>query len=149
MSRRTPLFTAVAIATLGLGIGANSTIFTFVESILLPSFASSGSSTVGEPEPGGSVNFSYPNYLDFRDRNNTFSSLAACRYVPANVSVRARENFRVWGYEATGNYFWHARREAAAGAAFWARATTTSRAHTRLSSSVTLFGKAVSAPTRT
>jgi len=37
MFRRTPVFTVVAIGTLALGIGANSTIFTFVESILLRS----------------------------------------------------------------------------------------------------------------
>ncbi|HEY3454904.1 MAG TPA: ABC transporter permease, partial [Bryobacteraceae bacterium] len=54
---------------------------------------------------GGMVNVSYPNYLDFRDRNTVFSNLAACRYNPANLSVGPRQNFRVWGYEATGNYF--------------------------------------------
>ena len=35
--RHTPLFTAVAIVTLALGIGANTTVFTFVENILLSS----------------------------------------------------------------------------------------------------------------
>jgi len=37
MLRRTPLFTGVAIVTLGLGIGANTTVFTFVENILMRS----------------------------------------------------------------------------------------------------------------
>ncbi len=105
MLRRTPLFTAVAIITLALGIGANTTVFTFVENILLRSLP------VRDPQQllvlnwGDMVNMSYPNYLDFRDRNTVFSDLLACRYNPVNMSIQARENFRVWGYEATGNYF--------------------------------------------
>lgn len=102
---RAPLFTAVAIATLALGIGANSTIFTFVESILLRSLPSPHAEELVSLNWGGMVNISYPNYLDFRDRNTVFSNLAACRYNPANLSVGPRQNFRVWGYEATGNYF--------------------------------------------
>lgn len=105
MSRRTPLFTAVAIGTLALGIGANSTIFTFVESILLRPLPVRNPKQLVSLNWGGMVNISYPNYIDFRDRNTAFSHLAACRYNPANVSVGARENFRVWGYEASGNYF--------------------------------------------
>jgi predicted permease len=105
MSRRTPLFTAIAIGTLALGIGANSTIFTFVESILLRPLPVPDAQRLVSLNWGGMVNISYPNYLDFRDRNTAFSNLAACRYNAVNVSVRARENFRVWGYEVTGNYF--------------------------------------------
>lgn len=105
MSRRAPLFTAIAIGTLALGIGANSTIFAFVESILLRSLPVPHPQQLVSLNWGGMVNVSYPNYLDFRDRNTAFLNLAACRYNPANVSVKARENFRVWGYEVTGNYF--------------------------------------------
>jgi predicted permease len=54
---------------------------------------------------GNSSNLSYPNYIDFRDRNRSFSSLIAYRYIPASLSVQARENYRAWGYEASGNYF--------------------------------------------
>ena len=48
---------------------------------------------------------SFPNYLDFRDRNTVFSSLVAYRFIAVNMSVQPRENIRAWGYEATGNYF--------------------------------------------
>lgn len=37
MLRRTPLFTVVAMATLAIGIGANTAVFTFIENILLRS----------------------------------------------------------------------------------------------------------------
>jgi predicted permease len=105
MLRRTPLFSAAAILTLALGIGANTTVFTFVDNILLRQ------APVQHPEQlaflnwGQSPNLSYPNYIDFRDRTRTFSSLIACRYTPVNFSIQARENYRAWGYQATGNYF--------------------------------------------
>jgi len=75
MSRRTPLFTAVAIGTLALGIGANSTIFTFVESILLRSLPVPNAQQLVSLNWGGMVNISYPNYIDFRDRNTVFQAL--------------------------------------------------------------------------
>lgn len=48
---------------------------------------------------------SYPNYVDFRDRNSAFADLMACHLNAANLSIQARENFRIWGYEVSGNYF--------------------------------------------
>src|SRR6185437_7165847 len=103
--RHTPLFTIVAIVTLALGIGANTTVFTFIENILLRPLPVSNPQQLMSLNWGGMVNVSYPNYIDFHDRNAAFSSLIAYRYNPVNLSLRARENFRVWGYEATGNYF--------------------------------------------
>lgn len=105
MLRRTPLFTAVAILTLALGIGANTTVFTFVENIVLRSFPAREPQQLVSIEWDDGINISYPNYVDFRDRNTVFSSLLACRINPVNMSIQARDNFRVWGYEASGNYF--------------------------------------------
>jgi predicted permease len=104
MLRRTPVFASIAVLTLAIGIGANTTVFTFVDNVLLRH------PPVHDPEKvvvlnWGVTNFSYPNYLDFRDRNDSFSQLVAYRYVPANMSVAERGNFRAWGYEASGNYF--------------------------------------------
>ncbi len=48
---------------------------------------------------------SYPNYVDFRDRNSAFSDLVAYRLNTANLSLQPRDNVYAWGYEATGNYF--------------------------------------------
>src|SRR5437868_281096 len=105
MLQRTPLFTAAAILTLALGIGANTTVFTFVENILLRHVPVRNPQELAFLNWGGMVNVSYPNYVDFRDRNEVFSQLVAYRYNPVSMSIHARENFRVWGYEASGNYF--------------------------------------------
>ncbi len=103
--RRTPLFTASAILTLALGIGATTTVFTFVENILLRPIPARDPQQLVSLNSGETVNFSYPNYLDFRERNRSFSSLIAYRFNPVSMGLQARENFRVWGYEASGNYF--------------------------------------------
>jgi predicted permease len=104
--RRTPLFCAVAIGTLGLGIGANTTLFTFVQNILLRSIPVRDPAALVAPNWGEStINISYPNYLDLRDRNTVFSNLVAYRYVAAGFSLEERDNSRVWGYQATGNYW--------------------------------------------
>ena len=105
MLRRTPFFTAIAIATLALGIGANTTVFTFIENILLRSLPVHNPEQLVELNWGDTMNISYPNYADLRDRNTVFSNLIAYRFNSANISIHARDNARVWGYEATGNYF--------------------------------------------
>ncbi len=100
--RRMRLFTAVAVLTLALGIGANTTVFTFIENVLLRSLPVRDPQQLAVLNWGDAVNTSFPNYLDFRNRNAVFSDLIAYRFNPANLSIQARENFRVWGYEATG-----------------------------------------------
>jgi predicted permease len=105
MLRRTPLFTATAITMLALGIGANTTVFTFVENILLRSLPVHDPQQLAALNWSDMSNVSYPNYVDFRDRNTVFSNLIAYRFNPANMSIQPRENFRLWGYEASGNYF--------------------------------------------
>ena len=105
MLRRTPLFSAVAILTLAVGIGANTFIFTFVENVLLRPLPVSDPDRLVSLNWGGAVNMSYPNYVTFRDQNTVFSELVASRVNIVNLSVRPRENFLVWGYEASGNYF--------------------------------------------
>lgn len=103
--RRTPLFTAVAIITLALGVGANTTVFTFIENILLRPLPVKDPGQLVSLNWGGTPTMSYPVYTDFRDRNSTFSSLAADRFDLVNISLRPRDNLLGWLYEATGNYF--------------------------------------------
>ena len=105
MLRRAPLFTAAAVVTLALGIGANTTVFTFIENILLRPLPVRDPRQLVFLNWGRMSNVSYPNYVDFRDRNRTFSNLIAFRCNPVSLGIQARDSYRIWGYEATGNYF--------------------------------------------
>jgi predicted permease len=105
MLGRTPLFTAVAMFTLAIGIGANTTVFTFVENILLRALPIHDPQQVNALNWGDIAGISYPNYLDLRDRNTVFSSLVAYNFIATSISTQSHDNFRAWGYEATGNYF--------------------------------------------
>lgn len=103
--RRTPLSTAAAIITLALGIGANTTVFTFLEDTLLRRLPVRDPQQLVSLNWGDAIGMSYLNYVDFRGRNAVFSDLIACHLNAANLSIQARENFRIWGYEVSGNYF--------------------------------------------
>ncbi len=103
-----PGFTLIAIITLALGIGANTAIFSLVNTVLLRPLQISKPEQVHQivPTSKGSdfLAFSYPDYVDFRDRNNVLSGLIATRFAPVSLS-RSNGNERVWGYIVTGNYF--------------------------------------------
>ncbi|MGA2098429.1 MAG: ABC transporter permease [Candidatus Acidiferrum sp.] len=104
--RKSPGFTAVAVMTLAAAIGANAVVFSALNATLLRPL------NVPEPQSLYGLQFgegvkgaqSYPNYLDFRDRNRCFEGLAA--YHMTRVGLDTGKNpTRVWLYEVTGNYF--------------------------------------------
>jgi putative ABC transport system permease protein len=80
--RKSPRFTSTAVLVLGLGIGANSAIFSLVYSVLLRPlpYRDPGRLAVvlGSSEKrGGAFPLPPADYLDFRERNHTFNSMAA------------------------------------------------------------------------
>jgi predicted permease len=83
MLRKSPAFTAVAVITLALGVGANTALFSVINGVLLsplPFPQPDQLVTVHENKPnfeGGSV--SYPNFRDWQKDNHTFASLAVAR----------------------------------------------------------------------
>ncbi len=90
---RSPGFTAVAVATLALGIGANTLIFSVVNAAILHPlpFRDAGrlvtqwatSPTVGYSGPGSLTD---KDYMEWRDQNRVFSDTAAFRGQPTNLT---------------------------------------------------------------
>ena len=103
-----PGFVAIAVITLALGIGANTAIFSLVNTVVLRSLPVDRGHEIVSVAVGGKDDsmsaFSYPNYRDFRDRNDVLSGLLVYRFVPLSLS-RGGVNERIWGYEVSGNYF--------------------------------------------
>ena len=101
-----PAFTATALLTLILGVGANVVVFSVVNALMLR--------PLDVPEPAGLCNVvhktpgydnqSYPDYLDFQSKNSTFSDMAAYRFQSAGLSTRDAA-YKCWYYRVSGNYF--------------------------------------------
>ena len=105
---KSPGLTSIALLSLALGIGANTAIFSLVNTAALrplpienPDQLVSLTNTV---EDRMFPVFSYPNYKDIRDRNEVFDGLLAYRFAPLSLSHDGI-NERVWGYLVSGNYF--------------------------------------------
>lgn len=100
--------TIVAIVSLAVGIGANSVIFSVVNSFLLRPRAVSAPEQLVQIYTGDRdqpyQTSSYPTYQDFRDRNEVFSGLAAYGVEQFKLDD-GNQVEQVWGEFVTGNYF--------------------------------------------
>ncbi|MFL6227271.1 MAG: ABC transporter permease [Pyrinomonadaceae bacterium] len=106
---KSPGFTLVAVVSLALGIGANTAIFSLVDTVLLRPLPVKDPQQIvevyGTLHKGADYTIqSYPNYKDYRDRNKVFTGLLAYRFAPMSLSTGGA-NERVWGYTVSGNYF--------------------------------------------
>src|SRR2546425_7896670 len=110
-------FAAVAVLTLGLGIGANTAVYSLTDQILLrtlPVRRPSELVVLRMPGPkrgrvesdidDGSQSFSYPFYMDLRVNNTCFSGLLARYPIPLSVAGQGQTE-RAAGELVSGNYF--------------------------------------------
>ena len=108
MIGRAPGFAAIAILTLALGIGANTTIFSWINSALLnPAPGLAKPNEILSLVQGGKddyLGFSYPDIQAMRDRQQSFSGITACMFAPMSLTGKGKPE-RVWGMVASANYF--------------------------------------------
>ena len=110
MLLKQPAFTAIAVLALALGIGANTAIFSIVNAVLLKPLP------YGEPgqlvmvwmdyRVGGNKEdiHSWPSYVDYRDGNTTFASMAG--YTNASLNLTGTgDPERILGASTTASFF--------------------------------------------
>ena len=136
--RKTPLFVLFVVLTLGLGIGANTTVFTVINTLILnplPVPDSSGLAAVGlmkarstskssAPQP-----LSYADLKDYQARNQVFSSLAGYTSSRPVTLQEAGASEGMFSELVTGNYFSTLGLKPAAGRFFLPDEDTTPGAH--------------------
>ncbi|HUP03572.1 MAG TPA: ABC transporter permease [Bryobacteraceae bacterium] len=102
-------FAIAAILSMALGAGANTTVFTLVNAVLLRPLPVAdpdrlaGLFTVDHNNPGNLL-CSYPNYKDYRDRNRVFSSLLLYSAININLTGHGAPESIV-GQIVSGDYF--------------------------------------------
>ncbi|HEU5181439.1 MAG TPA: ABC transporter permease, partial [Candidatus Polarisedimenticolia bacterium] len=121
MLRAAPSFTAIAILTLALGIGANAAIFSVLNAVLLEPLPLPDSGrlgyVMGKAKDGSPAYISYPDFEDLRHEAKTFDGLSG--FVGQSVNLTGRsEPMRVRGGFVSDNFFRIVRTEAAQGRVF-------------------------------
>jgi macrolide transport system ATP-binding/permease protein len=109
MLLKNPGVTFVAVITLALGIGANTAIFSGVSAFLMRPLSVPNATELIRPleiseDRGTTDEFSYPDFLEYRQQSTSFSGLAAEDMIQAAVDTE-NQNDVVWGQVVSANYF--------------------------------------------
>ena len=106
--QKNPAFAILAIVTIALAVGANTSIFTAVEGVLLKSFSFPEAQRLvvvtGVSKSQPDVAVSYPDYLDWRAEQGVFFDLAA-RTPAGGIISGIGEPERVFGRYVTASFF--------------------------------------------
>ena len=106
-----PGFTAVAVAALALGIGADTAIFTIIKGAFTWDLGLDHTdrfvliTRTNSSEHGTEWTNSYPDFLDLRAQAKSFAGIAAYRYVPSNLSDSKALPERIWRAQMSSNGF--------------------------------------------
>ncbi|HYK89397.1 MAG TPA: ABC transporter permease, partial [Acidobacteriota bacterium] len=109
MLLKSPGFTAVAVLSLAIGIGANTTIFCWIQTVLMnpvPGTANPDQLVVLVSTHGAATydTVSYPDLKDYASLADVFSGVIGSQITPALLSVNGKAEW-VFGQIATANYF--------------------------------------------
>ena len=106
---KSPGFTFAAVLCIALGIGANAATFSFAKAFLWRKSMAQDSGRLVRLYARWSSglnygSFSYPDYVDVRDKNDVLTGLIASSIMPFHLNAGDR-NDRLWGAVVSGNYF--------------------------------------------
>jgi predicted permease len=106
---KNPGFTVVAVASLAIGIGINSAIFSLADALFLrpiPVPRSADVVTLDSTNLNGASRVSYRDYLDYRDHSHSFAGLLAATEFTLGISSRPDALPKItMGMMVTGNFF--------------------------------------------
>src|SRR5438105_2054841 len=107
---KNPAFSAVAVITLALGIGANTAIFSIVNAVLLRPLPYPDAGRImilnESSGPGQDYSVALPDYFDWRNDNTVFEHLAATHKESRNLSgIPGRDPERISCASVTRNFF--------------------------------------------
>src|SRR5690242_14578468 len=110
MLRKQPGFSVIAILTLALGIGANTAIFSIVNSVLLRPLPYPDADRImvlnESSGPGQDYSVALPDYFDWQKENTVFEHLAATHKESRNLSgIPGRDPERISCASVTRNFF--------------------------------------------
>jgi predicted permease len=109
MLTKNPGVTLVAVITLALGIGANTAIFSGVSAFLMRPLNVTNPGNLVRPvelaeDRGVTDEFSYPDYLEYRNQSTSYTGLAAEDMLQVAIDAE-NQNDVIWGQVVSANYF--------------------------------------------